>query len=181
MRTSLAVVLSLTLLPALLPAQAEIYRWVDDKNVVHFTDKPPTKDAKPVELPQLQTYNPAAVTPSAADSGAAGKAAGETDTATRPKPQAIRIVSPAADETFREVDSKISVVVEASPGPGQGLIYYLDGAAQNKAGTPSTGWLLERLERGAHTISAALVGADGREISRTPTVTIYMMPPIVRR
>ncbi|HET7797193.1 MAG TPA: DUF4124 domain-containing protein [Nevskia sp.] len=181
MRASLAVVLSLTLLSALLPARAEIYRWVDDKNVVHFTDKPPTKDAKPVELPQLQTYNPAAVTPAAAEGAGSGKAAAEAERATRQKPQAIRIASPAPDETFREVDSKISVAVEASLGPGEGLIYYVDGQAQNKAGTPSTGWLIEGLERGEHTISAALVGADGREVSRTPPVTIHLKQPIVRR
>ena len=48
-----ALALMLALIFAL-PAAAEVYRWVDENGVVHYTDKPPAPGAEPAKLPKLQ-------------------------------------------------------------------------------------------------------------------------------
>lgn len=172
-------VLALVLiLSALIPsAFAEVYRWTDDKGVIHYTDKPPAKDAKPATLPALQTYKPAASadtpsspsTPSASPDGEAAPVSG------------IRIASPQPEETIRDPEGKISIVVATELQPGQGLVYYLDGKAQNAEPTPSTGYLVTGAERGEHQVAAAIVSAEGRELARSAPVTLFMMPSVIRK
>lgn len=171
MRLLLVLALSLSLIPA----RAEIYRWVDDKGVTHYGDKPPKDGVKPVELPPLQTYNPSAATvPSLA-----------TKQLDAPAPSAgksgIRIVSPAQDDTIRDASAGISMSVDVALQPGQGLLYFLDGVQQNKLATASSAWLFENVERGEHQLGAAIVAANGREVVRATPVTVHVKPPIVLR
>ena len=165
MRLIAALLLAMTTASA-----GEVYRWVDDKGVVHYSDGPPNPSAKPVELPKLQTYQPTA--PAAS---------------TRPEPEAkkvdvapISITQPQAGETIRDPDGRVSVSVSSAPGIGQGYVYLVDGRPVSGAPSPSSTYLLEGLERGEHTIAASLVSSDGQEIARTAPVTIYLMPPTVK-
>ncbi|MDB5987544.1 MAG: hypothetical protein JWR16_2597 [Nevskia sp.] len=142
-------------------AQAEVFRWTDKDGVVHYADKPLVPEARPAALPTLQTYQAGSPPPLI---GAQPAAAG------------ISISAPAAETTIRDADGKLTIEVAATPAAGQGVIYYLDGAAQNSTPTPSTALLLSRLQRGTHTLSAALVDAGGRELARAAPVTIYVKP-----
>lgn len=152
---------------------ADVYRWTDDKGVVHYSDKPQTPTDKPAELPHLQTYShsatPPGFSPAPADPGARpARAAAAADFA---------ITSPAQDETIRDPEGKFTVTVSADLQSGQGVIYYLDGTAENAQPTPSTAFLYARVDRGEHTVSAALIGADGAELARTPPVTVHLKQP----
>ncbi len=149
---------------------ADVYRWVDSNGVVHYSDKPQAPSDKPVSLPHLQTYAPGSAPPGFAAAPTPGKEAAAT----------ISIASPAADETIRDAEGKFTVTVNAELQAGQGLVFYLDGAAQNQQPTPSTAYLFNGVERGEHTVAAALVGGDGHEVARSETVTIHMKPPSVR-
>lgn len=155
-----------------LPASAEVYRWTDAKGVVHYTDKPPAADAKPVELPPLQTFSAApAATPQPAD-----------DAVAAPVRAHIAITEPAPAATIRDPEGNVSVVVDGAVDSGQGLIYLLDGKPQNAPPTPSSAYLITGVERGEHQISASLVDANGHELARAAAVTIFMMPsPVIRR
>ncbi|MCK9194239.1 MAG: DUF4124 domain-containing protein [Nevskia sp.] len=154
-----------------LPASAEVYRWTDAKGVVHYTDKPPAADAKPVELPPLQTFSAG---PAAAPSA--------PDTAAAPVPTHIAITEPTPAATIRDPEGNVSVVVDGAVDSGQGLIYLLDGKPQNAPPTPSSAYLITGVERGEHQISASLVDANGHELARAAAVTIFMMPsPVIRR
>jgi len=152
-------------------AAGDVYRWVDSNGVVHYADKPQNPTDKPASLPQLQTY-----APGAAPKGFVSAPDGSSSPA-RPAAAAISISSPAPDETIRDAEGKFTVTVAASPGPGEGLIYYLDGTAQNQQPTPSTALLYSGVERGQHTVSAALIGGNGTELARSAAVTINMKPP----
>lgn len=156
-----------------LSAHAEVYRWVDEQGVVHYGDRPPKEGVAPVQLPPLQTYSPGEVRRATAPAVTPEPAA-----PTRPS---IRVTSPAQDETIRNGGTTVSMTVEATLADGQGLVYYLDGAAQNPVPTASTAWLFENVERGEHQLGAAVVGADGRELARAAPVTVHMKPPIVLR
>jgi len=167
------IALSLACL-SLAAVAGDVYRWVDSSGVVHYSDKPQAPSDKPAVLPHLQTYAPgAAPTGFTPDTGAAGPA--------KAIAAAITIASPEQDETIRDAEGKFTVTVNASPQPGEGLIFYLDGTAQNEQPTPSSAFLYSGVERGDHSVSAALVGSNGQELARTEAVTIHMKPPAVRR
>lgn len=165
--------IAITVLLVLSPAHAEVYRWVDDKGVVHYGDKPPKEGVAPVQLPPLQTYSPAELPIRAAQPATA-----EPVATARPS---VRVTSPAQDETIRNGGTTVSLTVDATLAEGQGLVYYLDGVAQNPVPTASTAWLFENVERGEHQLGAAVVGPDGRELARAAPVTVHMKPPIVLR
>ena len=165
----------LMLLLFVLPAQAQVYRWVDGNGVVHYTGTPPSKTAKPVELPPLQTYKPS-VTPDALSN----QIAGDATPPAAPIPPAPRITSPQSQATIRDAQHHVMVEINAALKPDQGLIYYLDGQAQNATPTQLTQYQLSGVERGTHTLSVAITDADGKPLATSAPVTIYMKPPIVR-
>jgi len=178
-----ALVLSL-LLPLLAHAgdaavakKPEVYKWVDSKGVVHYTDKPPSQDAKPVALPPLQTYKRGTVpdinkfTPP----GSSGNPISSVG------PQ-IQVVTPSREETFRGGERTVPVAVMVTPSldPEQKLVYLLDGKPMGQP-TGDTSFALTGVERGAHTVTVNVVDGNGQEISRSTPVTFYMKPPQVRR
>lgn len=169
---------ALILIPTLLclPAQAEVYRYVDPQGVVHYTDQPPSKDARPAKLPPLQVIGPTPTPGPSADGGVSEL----------PKvPQApveLRITAPAPEQTFRGDDRRLMVNVALDrPLPeGYGLLYMLDGSPQNTQATRTLSYVLEGVERGEHLVSVAAVDARGREVARTAPVIVHMKPPTVR-
>ena len=165
---------ALALLLTLFAADADVYRWTDDKGVVHYGDKPPKEGVKPVELPPLQTYSPAVTASPPAPRS-------ESSDPASPTKASIRIVSPAHDDTIRDASGGISMTVDAALQPGQGLLFFLDGVQQNKVATPSSAWLFENVERGEHQLGAAIVAANGREVIRATPVTVHLKPPVVLR
>jgi hypothetical protein len=155
-----------------LAAAAEVYKWVDEKGVVHYTDKPPEDNAKPAKLPPLQTYKGGTVpdlqrfdkpVPGAAPAGKAQ----------------IQVVTPSPDETFRGGERTVPVAVLVTPAltEGQKLVYLLDG--QPSPPTSDTSFAFTQVERGAHTVSVTLLDAAGQEVGRSQSVTFHMKPPIV--
>lgn len=170
--------LVLLLLATPLAAKDEIYRWVDADGVIHYGSQPPSKDAKPVALPDLQTYRsgrPPLVAPPVSDKPTAPMAGAKQEVS-------LRITSPVEDETFRDPQGLVPISLVVSPAlpEGAGYIYYLDGIAQNKKPWLAAGYMLTEVERGEHRLSAAVVDKDGRELARSGAVRIYQMPPIAR-
>lgn len=145
----------------------DVYRSVDKDGVVHYSDQPPAPDAKPLKLPPVQVMDPVHIAP-------------ERSRRVVPAPRfRLSLVSPAADETFRGDDRRIPVSVRLDlPLPaGHGLLYLLDGRAQNTAPTRALSFTLENAERGEHLVSVLAVDETGREVQRTPPVIVHMKPP----
>jgi len=171
--------LALALLAASLAAAAAdpVYRWVDKDGVIHYGGQPPSKDAKPAALPEIQTYSsrstnkPLPVTPQ--DPGNAAVVA--------PIKQ-VRILAPVQDEIFRDAQGAVGVSVAVLPAlpAGAGVIFYLDGTPKNAKPIPSTSTTLNGVERGEHTVVAAIVDASGRELIRSQPVTFHSKPPTAR-
>lgn len=158
----------------------EVYRHVDKNGVVHYSDQPPTKDAKPIVLPPIQIVGPVSTPGSGgSDEGANGSMAKED----LGLPQlGANIISPKPEETFRGDDRRLSVSVSlGEPLPeGYGLLYMLDGTPQNPKATRALSYTLEGVERGEHLISVATVDAKGREVARGAPVIVHMKPPTAK-
>ena len=152
---------------------SEVYRYMDSDGVIHYSDKPPSKEAKPVDLPPLQLVSPI-VAPERTLSGAKA----END----PQRVELSVVSPSPEQTFRGDDRQLRIQVQSErPLPeGYGLLYFLDGSPQNRSATRQMSYVLEGVERGEHLVSVAAVDAKGREVARTPPVIVHMKPPTVR-
>lgn len=162
--------LFLALLLAAASAQAEVYKWVDKDGTVHYTDEPPTQNAKPAKLPPLQTYKQGTEPSLDKFEPAPAKAAAPT----------VKIVSPAPDTTYRLPLEPVPVAVQASGlGPGLSLLYQVNGTTRGGP-TAATAFSVTGLERGAHSISVAIVDAAGKEVARSAPVTVHMKPPTVR-
>lgn len=157
---------------------ANVYRHVDKDGVVHYSDEPPTKDAKPVVLPPIQVVGP----PRSASSSSSGGGAVTGPDLTGGAPLSVGIVSPTPDETFRGDDRKLPVAVRLDkPLPeGFGLLYLLDGRPQNLKATRALNFTLDGVERGEHMISVVTVDAAGREVARAAPIIVHMKPPTVQ-
>lgn len=152
----------------------EVYRWVDKEGVVHYGGQPPSKDAKPATLPTLQTYRPDAK-PLAQIAEPPQPAASSTITE-------VRVLAPVQDEIFRDPAGVVNVAVAVLPAmpEGAGVIFYLDGAAKNAKPSASTSTSFTSIERGEHTVAAAVVDASGKELKRSAAVTFHAKPPGLR-
>lgn len=152
-------------------AKDEVYKWVDDKGVVHYTDKPPTDNAKPAKLPPLQTYKGGTVPPLNKFGKSSVKGVGNA--------AQILVVTPSRDETFRGGERVVPVAVQVTPqlAEGQKLIYLLDGTPASPP-TTDTAFALTGVDRGSHVVSVSLVDASGEVIANSPGVQFHMKPPI---
>lgn len=177
MRTALALLL-LALATAATAADP-VYRWVDKDGVIHYGGQPPSKDAKPASLPEIQTYSNRNATKSLpiAPLDASTKASASAAV------KEVRILSPVQDEIFRDPSAGVGVAVAVLPGlpDGAGLIFYLDGAPKNARPSPNTSMTFNGIERGEHSVVAAVVDSTGRELSRSQPVTFHSKPPSALR
>lgn len=148
-----------------LAAAAEVYRWVDEQGVAHYSDQP-VYGAEPADLPKLTTMEPPPkmpdVTPERGD---------------RQQKTPLRLTLPQPETTFRDARGLVPVAValEGGLGPNQALRYFLDGRPV-VAATRETAVTFQGVNRGAHQISVALVTA-GEVGARTAPVTVYLLPP----
>jgi hypothetical protein len=150
---------------------AAVYKSVDQQGNVVYTDEP-TGDAKPIELPPLSTVP-------APDYRSLDKADSEPeqDPAAGGYYQQLSIVTPKPDETLRDNSGSIGVAVSIKPAlnrtQGHRMRYFLDGNAQGEP-TPALETQFEDVDRGTHTVEAAVVDASGKELKRTSGVRFYL-------
>lgn len=176
MRTAIAFILASLLGSSW--AVDTVYRWVDKDGVVHYGARPPSKDAQPASLPEIQTYShragSRAVPVQATDSPSASK--GDSAVAE------VRILAPVQDEVFRDPQGVVNVTAAVLPTlpDGAGVIFYLDGAAKNAKPLASTSMTFTGVERGEHTVTVAVVDASGKELKRALAVTFHNKPPTVK-
>jgi hypothetical protein len=153
----------------------EVYKWVDANGVIHYTDKPPKENAQPARLPPLQTYREGTLP----DLKKFDKAAGKPITNVGPQ---LQVVTPSSEEVFRGGERTVPVAVVVTPplSGDQRLVYMLDDKPQ-PGPTTNTSYAFTEVDRGTHTASVAVVDATGAEMSRSQSVTFYVMPPIAKR
>ena len=171
----------LLLLTTATQAADAVYRWVDKDGVVHYSAQSPNKDAKPASLPPLQTYSHKTGPQNLLESTAPAQSAAATPPDATPPPE-LRITGPAPDEVFRDAQGLVPVAVSVKPFMPMegGLVFYLDGSAQNRKPWASTSYTLVGVERGEHRVAAALVDRQGKEVTRSAAVTFYAKPPSIR-
>jgi hypothetical protein len=165
---------TILLFASALVAAAPTYRWVDAHGQVHYSDRP-VEGAEEIELKSAQSYTPPAIDTATASVGNA-PAAAPRSTPDEAVPKAVTIVSPTAEQTLWNLGGRLPVAVAVDPGlqSGQKVNLYLDGNRVVDGPPGNLAFELDGIERGEHSLGAAVEDAAGSEILRSDTIRFYV-------
>lgn len=154
-----------------------MYRWVDEKGQVHYSDRA-VPGAEEVELQGLTSYTPPAI--DTVDVGSTSPPAASEPAA--PPQQSIMIVTPAPEETLWNIGGRLPVAVRVEPAlaDGQRINIYLDGNRVLDGEPGRLAFEIGEVWRGEHSLTAAIESPDGTEIARSETIRFYVQQTSIR-
>lgn len=165
------VILALLLMWTLPAAATEMWRWVDENGVVHFSDRP-RPGAERVDMRPAQTFTAPEIParpPAATESGPDG------DQPATVRYNRLAVVSPANGENLWNIEGELNIQVDVDPAlsANHGLLVYLDG---QRVGTPrtDTSFTIGEVYRGEHTLRVAIVDERGRERASSDPVVFHV-------
>ena len=165
----------LLLLP--LSALADVYKWVDEKGTVHYSDeagkKPdatripasvyasplPSRPLPPVPMPPAISQTPPLPRGSEAQATS----------------YSVTITSPSRDATIRDNQGMVPVTISTTPRPRKGHAYqvYLDGEPWHQP-VASDRFTLADVDRGTHVIKVRLLDSAGNQLEESGSVTFHL-------
>jgi len=154
-------------------SKKELWTWRDANGVVHFSDTP-GPGAKRVDL--VVTGPPSGGAPAAAPSTPRqGSAPARPAAAPGVIYTSLEIWQPENGASFFEADATVSVRLRSEPevSADDSLLLFLDGRLVEGA-VNSLDYTLSALDRGAHSITAQIVDAKGKEKIRSAPVVFHM-------
>lgn len=147
----------------------EVFRWTDDDGQVHYSDRP-HEGAESFQLPDAQTFSAPAVqrSPSRAEDPE------KEDASTY---STLRIMSPADGNTKWDNPGDVSVTLGLSPRLQRGhtVVLSLDGQAAGSSSTGDLTFELTGVERGTHSLRAAVQDASGKTLIESSTVNFTVL------
>ena len=152
-------------------AEPTIHKWVDDKGVVHFSDRL----SEGVESEQLNmsvvNTSTGSQTPEATPADKA-----TTDAAlTAIESYRLTVTSPANGETLRENSGLVKVVASVTPQPTAPYVMkvLLDGQELGSYDNTLSAELTN-VERGMHQLEVQVQDESGKILASSTTVTFYL-------
>lgn len=164
-----AWLISLIFVAAVQAADKPMYRFVDENGVVHYTDKAPSKHAKPMQrdpIGKLTTTAPS-----------------KFNIALPSSPRfAVHFDTPTPGQVYRDISSPIAVSMSVMPGliKGFGLMLKLDGNNVSPHPLHDIQTTLHNPGAGSHVVVAVLLNAKGQELARSTPLKIQIQPPSAR-
>lgn len=157
------------LLPTL--ATAQVYKHVDEKGNVTFSDQP-APNAERIEINQTNTTAP--------------PPADAFPPPPPPKPQEtpaayeLAITSPANETIIPRGPGNFSVTASVSPAlkGGHLLQLIMDGEPREQPQRATT-WNLTNVFRGEHTIQVAVFDGDGKQLNISDGVKVFVFRPSI--
>lgn len=161
----LAAMLAVSTLPV--TAASGIYKSVDEDGNVVFSDEP-SPGAEEIEKKEIPTV-PSTVpeVDFSTDNTATNDEKGGVYSD-------IQIVNPAHDTAVRENAGNINVSVALQPAlmNDHEMVLFMDGTEAARSRSPV--FQFSNIERGTHTLTAAVFDSTGRELARSETVTFTL-------
>jgi hypothetical protein len=144
----------------------KVYKSVDEKGRVIFTDHPPAD--KSSELVRVQATNTASIQ---VDQKAEMESKDEEPVSRKVPYKRFAIVSPSNNQTLEYGVSSVDVVLALEPAlqDGHRVQFILDGKPYDQPGTALV-TRLGNLDRGTHTVDAAILDAKGKRVKATRAV-----------
>ncbi len=159
----------LILLPGM--AHAVICKSVDANGVVSYTDVPAATCPEPVKLPAYSTFESQPVAAGADDA----KDAADPEKNIFKGYQSISILQPEADGVVRSNEGKVPVAIKLEPGLQRGhrVALYIDGKTVED-GFDGLAIELSGVERGTHSIQAAVSDEKGKQLIKSASVSFTL-------
>ena len=152
-------------------ASAQVYKWVDENGVVHYSDQP-VAGAEEIRIDQRAT--PAAR--STANEPDARSPDSEPEPVAAAAPfsyESLAVTAPVAEQTLWNIGGELTVTLSLSPGlrSGDRVRLYFDGESRMINGLRTT---LEEVWRGEHNLQAEVIDASGRLMIRSEPIRFYV-------
>lgn len=147
---------------------AELWRWVDDRGVVHYSDRP-VPGAEKIVISGAQTF-------SAPPVSASGREADRQAGAENGVYRRLAITRPGPQETLWNIEGNLDVQVAVDP-PVRGrhsLRVMLDGQRVQDVPPAATAFTLGNVFRGEHTLEVSIVDELGRELISSGSVNFFV-------
>ena len=161
------ILLSISLLLVSTLLSAELYRWVDEKGNVHFSDTQINSDA------QVYTPPPILTVPAVPAGNFSSKT---TSKSKKFKYESITLTSPADGATFPTDTESIQVSIQVKPGLNTKeknvVALYMNGKLHQKGSSLS--YSFKNLDRGAHTVYATIETSKGKKIKQSAAIQFYV-------
>ena len=157
-------------------ATADVWRWVDENGVVHFSDTP-VEGAEQIDVSEANRTTGARVfTPAPRVAGEGQQQPAEPETF---RYESFSVASPAAEETLWNIEGTLNVSLALTPPlqSGHQVRVYFDGNPQM---VNSTSFTLNEVWRGVHNIQAEVLDETGRLMIRTQPNRFYVQQTTVR-
>lgn len=154
--------------------QTKVYKIVDAAGRVTYTDSPPAENS--VTQLQLPPINQLPVS-KPAEAGASS-----ADPETFAGYSVIELVAPLNDSLIDYDQHNIIVQLALTPELQQGhfVQFYLDGAAYKRP-VATTSYAIGNLQRGAHSVSAQVITADGVTVGSSQSVRVHVQRHFKRK
>jgi hypothetical protein len=154
------------------PALAQVYRWVDEDGVVHYTDRP-VEGAEVVDLPEsegTEFRRPASVRPTEP------AATGEEPDDQGFSYESFRIAQPSDEETLWNIGATLDVSLSLAPGLREGheIEVWFDGSVVESREPASLSFAIPEVYRGTHNLWARVLDSSGRVLIQSNEVTFYV-------
>lgn len=164
------------LLVALLPtvaAAAEVYRWVGEDGVVHYSDRP-QEGAETVVIEEPQTFSTPAPRTSPPGSSAPPASTEPEQAAADEAPtySNFEIVRPKQEEVFWNIGGELSVSLRAKPRiqAGHTIFLVMDGQEVQQLQPGRMQAMLSDVFRGTHTLHAEVRDKLGNTVAKSESV-----------
>jgi hypothetical protein len=148
-------------------AQADVYKSINAAGEVVYSDTP-SQGAEVLEMPELPTYTPPAVTESAPATEAPAETAVYSE---------LVFVKPEDDATIRNNQGVISAELKLAPAlrirSNHRIQFYLDGDLHGEPGT-SLRTTMGNVDRGEHSLSASVLNSSGEAVIDSDPVIIHL-------
>ena len=153
-------------------ATAEIYRWVDKNGNVHYSDEE-VDGSEQVKLTKGNTFTPVETT--TAQPSAQQKIEAPTYTA-------ISITKPSLNETIRDNNGNVAVIIDLAPAlrSGNSITLFMDDTELLK-GKTETGFTLNNVDRGSHTLRASVVDKNGAVLMSSKSIIFHLHRAIIKK
>ncbi len=164
------LIVTLLLLSIAASATAAVYKWVQPDGSIIYSDHPPQDDASPANLPPVQEIKIAPPPPAPPEP--------ETDNQTKQTEATgytkLAITEPADDSTLRVNNGQVSVKLALDPPlhEGDSFSIMMDGKELGQGKSPALS--LTNVDRGAHTLQAAVKDAQGKTVISSSTITFHL-------
>lgn len=149
---------------------AAMYKWVDEKGEIVYSDEPPHEGAEEIKPPGLTTTPAVKYTPKA-------KPEPEKKDSSVTNYTELRITNPANEDNIRDNEGNIAVTIAIAPAlntaEGHYLSLQLNGQTAVSKFT-STNTSISNVDRGSNTLSVTVHDKAGKSLKSSNTVTVFV-------